>query len=85
MGFVVFEGIIKVMRPMMPGIKMPRLPQVVGKMQRRDDSPPVEGLDDRSEFRPGYNPVTGLTDSFLLQLENSSFILLEDEAFILVY
>lgn len=64
---------------------MPKLPRSVGRIGEKDDSPPVVGLDSNSSFRPGYNPATGLTDSFLLLLEDGGFLLMEDESFILVY
>lgn len=67
------------------GAKMSRLPQVIGHMSREKDVPKVVGLDNKSSFLPGYSPEKGITDSFLLLLENSSYMLIEDESFILVY
>lgn len=41
-----------------PGIKMPRLPNVVGRVTKRDE-PLIVGLDAQSSYVPGYDPANG--------------------------
>mgnify|MGYP001557762913 CR=1 FL=1 len=67
-----------------PGIKMPRLPNIVGRVTKRDE-PRIVGLDNQSSFAPGYNPVTGFIETDFLLWEDGGFLLYEDEGKILIH
>jgi len=62
---------------------MPRLKRIIGKIESKDDSPKIVGLDANSSYSPGYRPESGTILTDLMLMEDGGFLLFEDESFIL--